>query len=91
MKLLKILHDNEKIDLKQLFHVLWNKKIHILSSILLVTSITALVSLNLPNIYRAQALIAPVSSSGSALSDVANLFQRPSWASWCKFAWIRRR
>ena len=73
-EIIKDVQDNEKIDLKELFHVLWNKKIHIVSSILLITSITALVSLYLPNIYRAQALIAPVSSSGSALSDVANRF-----------------
>ena len=54
--------DNE-IDLRELFHVVFQRKWIIVSVTALVSIIGVIFSLNLPNIYESKALLAPVSNS----------------------------
>ena len=64
-------HDNE-IDLKELFLVIWRKKILIGSITSLAAIFSVLYALNLPNIYTSQSLIAPSNSEDSLSSKLGN-------------------
>ncbi|WP_264404130.1 Wzz/FepE/Etk N-terminal domain-containing protein [Vibrio owensii] len=63
--------DNE-IDLRELFKVLWKGKWIIITTTFLFAIGAAFYALNLPNIYKADALLAPAeSSNGGGLSKTA--------------------
>jgi uncharacterized protein involved in exopolysaccharide biosynthesis len=54
----------DEIDILDIFNILWSKK-HIISSVSFVAAIiTFVVCLILPNEYRAEVLLAPVSDGG---------------------------
>lgn len=61
--------DNE-IDLKELFMVLWGGKWLISSITVVAATISVLIALSLPNIYTANALLAPAERSGGGLSGL---------------------
>ena len=66
---------NDEIDLRELFRVLWAGK-WLISGITFVAALTAvIVALMLPDIYRAEALLAPKDQQGaSGLSGLANQY-----------------
>ncbi|NRP26551.1 LPS O-antigen length regulator [Marinobacterium sp. xm-d-420] len=57
---------DDEIDLRELFGVLWRGKWLIVLSTILAGTIAVLVALTMPNIYRSEALLAPVSADGGA-------------------------
>jgi uncharacterized protein involved in exopolysaccharide biosynthesis len=67
-------YEDDEIDLRELFAVLWEGKIWI-GSITIAAAILAVVfALSLPNIYKSEALLAPSSSDGGGgLGGLANL------------------
>ena len=67
-------HDGE-MDLRELFHVLWAGKWLIASITFSAAVIAVIVALMLPNIYRAEALLAPNDQKGAGgLSALATQF-----------------
>jgi uncharacterized protein involved in exopolysaccharide biosynthesis len=69
------LHAHDEIDLRELFHVLWNGK----ALITMVTGLAAIISvsvaLSLPNIYRSTAILAPKMDGGTGgLSRLASQY-----------------
>ncbi len=59
---------DDEIDIKELFAVLWNGKLLIIAVTFVAAVISVFVALSQPNIYRANALLAPAESSGGGLS-----------------------
>ena len=73
----EILHPattDDEIDLKELFMVLWYRKVIILGVTLLAAVISVVVALYLPNIYSTSALLAPKNSGSSGLSQMARQY-----------------
>tara|TARA_A100001011_G_scaffold299389_1_gene312521 strand:+ start:404 stop:1324 length:921 start_codon:yes stop_codon:yes gene_type:complete len=73
-------HNNiDEIDFKELFKILWDGKLIILSTTGIFALLTILYSLSLPNIYQSNALLNPVEGSGQmsnglgGYSTIANL------------------
>ena len=68
--------NNDEIDLLEIIKVVWDKRINII----VITSVAALISIiyaiSQPNIYYAEALLAPAGGDGEG-SIVAN-----SWSIW---------
>ena len=62
--------DNE-IDLKKLFHLLWEGKWIVVSVTAFVSIVGVIYSLLLPNIYESRALLVPVNSSSSIAGSLA--------------------
>lgn len=62
-------HDSE-IDLKELFLVIWNKKIFIGATTSIAAILTIILALSLPNIYTSQSLLAPASKEDSLSSKL---------------------
>ncbi|MBO0243906.1 MULTISPECIES: Wzz/FepE/Etk N-terminal domain-containing protein [Vibrio] len=63
---------DDEVDLRELFRVLWKGKLIIIATTFVFAVGSVLYALNLPNIYRADALLAPAeSASGSNLSQMA--------------------
>lgn len=70
----KVDHDySNEIDLLELFHVLFQGKWIIVSLTTFVSIIGVVYSLSLPNIYKSEALLAPVESSGGISGALGNL------------------
>ncbi len=69
----KIIEEDE-IDLKELFLVLWNHKLKIILFTSLVSIGSIFYSLSLPNIYKSQAIISSASSSSGNLSSVVSQY-----------------
>ncbi len=65
----KSLINEGEIDLLQLITELWNKKALIIFLTTIAAIISVLYSLSLPNIYRSQALLAPVDSQSQGMSS----------------------
>ena len=65
---------NDPIDLnvKELFTILWNKKILIASVTLTFALISVVYSLTLPNIYKSTALLAPATSNDNLSSQLSS-------------------
>ncbi len=59
------LPEEDEIDLLEYWRILWKRKALILSISLLAAVVAAGISLTMPNIYKAEALLAPVSAGGS--------------------------
>lgn len=60
-------------DLVELFKLLWSKKWIIMGASFTIAVITALISLQMPNIYRSTTTLLPVSEEQSSLSQYASL------------------
>lgn len=64
--------DHDEIDLRELFSILWKGKWSIIVTTFVFTLCSILYALSLPNIYKADALLAPTeSSNGGGLSKMA--------------------
>lgn len=61
---------DDEIDLKELFAALWDGKVIISAIAGIAATISVILSLSMPNIYTATALLAPAESSGSGLSGL---------------------
>tara|TARA_Y100000588_G_scaffold183295_1_gene197105 strand:+ start:613 stop:1608 length:996 start_codon:yes stop_codon:yes gene_type:complete len=65
-------HGDDEIDLRELFKALWKGKWIIIATTFVFAVGTVLYALSLPNIYKADALLAPAeSSNGGGLSKMA--------------------
>ncbi|HBC3451399.1 TPA: LPS O-antigen length regulator [Vibrio parahaemolyticus] len=65
-------HSDDEIDLSELFKALWKGKWIIIATTFVFAIGSVLYALNLPNIYKADALLAPAeSSNGGGLSKMA--------------------
>jgi len=60
------MQEEDEIDLLEYWNVLWKKKWLIVSTAFIAAVIAAGISLTMPNIYRAEVLLAPVSEDGKA-------------------------
>lgn len=68
-------NQNDEIDLKELISAIWSGKLTVMISILLAAVISVSYALYLPNVYRAEALLSPVSSDGNGgAGSLANKF-----------------
>jgi len=68
------IHDDE-IDLLELIKVLWNEKIKIVAITAVAAFISVIYALSQPNIYQAEALVAPAEDrSSGGLSGIAGQF-----------------
>lgn len=66
---------DDEIDLRELFGILWHSRWLIIASALLAGILAAGISLQMPNIYRAQALLTPAEESrGGGLAALAGQF-----------------
>jgi len=63
-------YDDDEIDLKELFLVLWAGRWIIAGVTALGGAIAVVVALSLPNIYTSSALLAPAESSGGGMSEL---------------------
>lgn len=61
-----IAHSEDEIDLGALFKVLWAGKYIVMATTVVASAITVYFALQMPDIYRSTALLAPVSNSNSA-------------------------
>ncbi|EJC1208081.1 LPS O-antigen length regulator, partial [Vibrio parahaemolyticus] len=63
---------DDEIDLRELFKALWKGKWIIIAATFIFAIVSVLYTLSLPNIYKADALLAPAeSSNGGGLSKMA--------------------
>ena len=75
-----VLNDNQnsvaddEIDLRELFTVLWRGKWVIILTTFLAAAIAVAVALSLPNIYRSEALVAPVNAENGGLGGLASKY-----------------
>ena len=65
---------DDEIDLKELFSALWSGKLWIIATTVIASAIAISVALSMPNIYRSQALLAPVSADSGGLGGLASKF-----------------
>ena len=65
---------DDEIDLKELFSALWAGKITIILTTFVASIIAVAIALYMPNIYRAEALLSPVSSDGGGMNGLKNKF-----------------
>jgi uncharacterized protein involved in exopolysaccharide biosynthesis len=65
---------DDEIDLKELFTALWAGKWWIISTTVIASAIAIAIALSMPNIYRSEALLAPVSSESGGLGGLASKF-----------------
>jgi uncharacterized protein involved in exopolysaccharide biosynthesis len=66
--------NDDEIDLKELFSALWAGKITIILTTFVASVIAVAIALSMPNIYRAEALLSPVSAAGGGMNGLANKF-----------------
>jgi uncharacterized protein involved in exopolysaccharide biosynthesis len=66
--------NDDEIDLKELFSALWAGKITIILTTFVASVIAVAIALYTPNIYRAEALLSPVSSDGGGMNGLASKF-----------------
>lgn len=60
---------NDTIDFKELFKIIWSKKLFIIIITITAASASVYYSLTLPNIYTSKALLAPTSTSSNSLNN----------------------
>jgi len=68
--------NSHEIDIFQIFKILWNKKFFIFCTTFLFTIISIVITLNMPNIYKSEALLNSTNGNSnmqSAYSGLANL------------------
>jgi uncharacterized protein involved in exopolysaccharide biosynthesis len=65
---------DDEIDLKELFGVLWVGKLHIIALTIVAAVISVAVALMMPNIYRSEALLSPVSGDKGGMASLASKF-----------------
>jgi uncharacterized protein involved in exopolysaccharide biosynthesis len=65
---------DDEIDLRELFAVLWRGKWVIILTTFLAAVIAVVVALSLPNIYRSEALVAPVNAENGGLGGLASKY-----------------
>ena len=63
--------DNEEIDLKEIFLVLWKGKYLIITAFILSSLLSVSYALSLPNIYKSSAILAPVSHDKNSLNSLS--------------------
>tara|TARA_B100000900_G_C20542830_1_gene701256 strand:+ start:61 stop:990 length:930 start_codon:yes stop_codon:yes gene_type:complete len=63
----------DEIELALILKIIWNKKKNLFFSSLVVSSLAALISLTLPNIYTSKSILAPAQTNES-LSNIASRF-----------------
>lgn len=61
---------DDEVDLKELFLILWAKKLMIIAITCIAALVSILVALSQPNVYTSSALLAPAESSGGGLSGL---------------------
>jgi uncharacterized protein involved in exopolysaccharide biosynthesis len=66
--------NDDEIDLKELFSALWAGKITIILTTVVASVIAVAIALSMPNIYRAEALLSPVSVDGGGMNGLASKF-----------------
>jgi LPS O-antigen subunit length determinant protein (WzzB/FepE family) len=66
--------NDDEIDLKELFSALWAGKITIILTTFVASVIAVAIALSMPNIYRAEALLSPVSVDGGGMNGLASKF-----------------
>lgn len=66
--------EEDEIDLKELFFVLWNNRLKIILITGSISIASIIYSLSLPNIYKSQAIIASASSSSGNLSSMVSQY-----------------
>jgi uncharacterized protein involved in exopolysaccharide biosynthesis len=67
-------YDDDEIDLRELFAALWAGKLTIIIATVMAAAIAVSYALYLPNIYKAEALLSPVSSDGGGMGGLASKF-----------------
>lgn len=67
-------YQDDEIDLKELFSALWAGKLTIILTTLIASGIAVAIALSMPNIYRSEALLAPVSAESGGLGGLASKF-----------------
>jgi uncharacterized protein involved in exopolysaccharide biosynthesis len=67
-------YDDDDIDLRELFAALWSGKLTIIIATVMAAVIAVSYALYLPNIYKAEALLSPVSSDGGGMGGLASKF-----------------
>ena len=65
-------YDDDEIDLRELFAALWSGKLTIIIATVMAAVIAVSYALYLPNIYKAEALLSPVSSDGGGMGGLAS-------------------
>ena len=65
---------DDEIDLLELIRVLWDGKLQIIMVTAIAAITSVFVSLSMPNIYHAKALLAPANDEGRGLSGMAGQF-----------------
>jgi uncharacterized protein involved in exopolysaccharide biosynthesis len=65
---------DDEIDLRELFSALWAGKVTIILTTVAASIIAVAIALSMPNIYRAEALLSPVSSDGGGMNGLASKF-----------------
>ena len=65
---------DDEIDLRELFAALWAGKLTIFIATIMAALIAVSYALYLPNIYKAEALLSPVSSEGGGMGGLASKF-----------------
>lgn len=63
---------DDEIDLKELFSVIWQGKLWIITTTFTAAAIAIIFALSTPSIYRSEALLAPVSSDDKGLGGLAS-------------------
>lgn len=66
--------DDDEIDLRELFAALWQGKFTIVLTTVIAAIIAVSYALYLPNIYKAEVLLSPVSSDGGGMGGLASKF-----------------
>ncbi|MBH21707.1 MAG: chain length determinant protein [Rhodobiaceae bacterium] len=71
---------NDEIDLIEVFKLLWKKK-YLIGTITLIAAVLSIIfALNLPNIYKSNALLAPSATEDSLTAKLGNLSSFSSFA-----------
>ena len=65
---------DDEIDLKELFTALWAGKKIIIGTTFIASVLAVVFALSMPNIYRSEVLLAPVSADGVGMSGLASKF-----------------
>ena len=64
---------DDEIDLRNIFSIIWNKKLFILSFTSIFAIYSVVYALSIPNVYTSSALLAPASNNSSASSQAGQL------------------
>ena len=65
---------DDEIDLKELFAVLWAGKLQIIGVTFVAAVLAVVIALMMPNIYRSEALLSPVSAGSGGAAGLASKF-----------------